>query len=574
MASATSINPTDLAAAAALPGHGRAFPVKTKLSATRVGRGRFGGALLIGNTLGLILLVFSALGISAYRDGLIATRTEVIERQAVLTRAALSPDVLAACENLDCLLRRPDAHRVLKATGAGFDGRLVLYRRDAGGATFVAEYPEPQVFQPQAVPIPEELPRGALPDSMGETLTGWLEWLLFELPLHGRITSDTLDDEVRDVLEGTGGPAHRLRHDGDGKLVASVSLPILAGGEIAGVIVAESSGIDVVSRRIRGLLLPVILLTLGLASFCSMALTAAVTHPLRQLSAAAERVRASVGRAGQVELPDFDHRQDDVGRLSRSFRTMTQALVERIESIDSFAADVSHEMKNPLTSIRSAIETLDKCKSDAQRQRLLDVIALDVDRMDRLISDISSASRLDAQLATETRVTMLASKLVGDVARSYKAVTEAGGPVVNFWDETSGDLVLFGAPAALGRVLRNLIDNAVSFSPKSGAVTVALEKPSGMSQGRVLITVTDEGPGVPPENLETIFDRFYTSRPQGTTFGANSGLGLAIARQIIESHGGRIWAENVAPDTGDTEIDGPSGACFSIELPIHRGGLH
>ena len=576
MASATSISATShtLGAMDGRKAARESFPTRTKLEATKVGTGRFGGALLIGNSLGFILLACVFLGISAYRDGLLSARTEIVERQAVLTRAALSADALAACGDMGCLIKRAEAQRVLAATAAGFDGRLVLYRGDGAAPVFVAVHPQPEVLEAAAVPIPETLPLSAMPENVHQTLSGWLQKVIFELPIRGRITNQSIEQEVEDILLGSGGDAHRIRYDADGRLVASVSLPVLENGKIAGVIVAESKGIDVVAARVRALLLPVVLTTFGLASFCAMALTAAVTHPLRQLSAAAERIRASVGRAGQVKLPDLDPRKDDVGRLSRSFRTMTRALVDRIESIDSFAADVSHELKNPQTSIRSAIETLDKCKTDGQRQRLLDVIALDVERMDRLISDISSASRLDAQLATETRTRILASKFVGDVARSYQAVTEAGGPRVNFWDDTKGDFVVFGAPAALGRVLRNLIDNAVSFSPSNSAVTVTLEKQGGSRQSRLLVTVSDEGPGVPQDNLETIFDRFYTSRPQGATFGSNSGLGLAIARQIIESHGGKIWAENIMPEKGDLGIDGPAGARFLFELPIQKGGLH
>jgi two-component system sensor histidine kinase ChvG len=327
--------------------------------------------------------------------------------------------------------------------------------------------------------------------------------------------------------------------------------------------------VEVVSGRLASALLPLLAIVFGLSSFSAVTLTAAVTQPLRQLANAADKVRSCVGRAAQVKLPNLDHRGDEVGRLSRSFRAMTEALVDRIETIDDFAADVSHELKNPLTSIRSAVETFEKCKTDEQKARLCRIIAADVERMDRLISDIAGASRLDAQLATETRSTLSASKLVGDVARSYTAVTKAGGPRVNFWDDTDGKLKLYGAPSALGRVVRNLIDNAVSFSPSSGAVTVALEKPS-RQHAPLLITVSDEGPGVPEENLESVFDRFYTQRSHGQSFGGNSGLGLAIARQICESHGGRIWCENLPP-LDPKFSDEPAGAKFLIELPVQRG---
>ncbi|NNU15783.1 HAMP domain-containing histidine kinase [Parvularcula sp. ZS-1/3] len=574
MASATSIRATDVTRGAeAAEAPRAAFPKATRIKLAKPARlgGRFGGALLIGNTLGIILLTFGAMAISAYRDGLLTARVEMVERQAVLARAAVSGDALAACGGGSCLDDPIKATLVLGEATAGFDGRVSLFRSESGLPRFVAENVPKNDPSPAAVPIPDALPLTSMSGGVGETMTGWVEKVLFEWPLRGRITDMTIEDEVVAIFNGAPGSGKNLRYDPQGKLVASIAIPVVEGGATRGLVVAESQGIDVVSKRVRGALLPIIVLTLGLANFCALGLTAAVTHPLRQLAIAAEKVRASVGRAGQVELPDYDARRDDVGRLSRAFKAMTQALVDRIESIDSFAADVSHELKNPLTSIKSAIETVDKCKTDEQRARLMEVIALDVERMDRLISDISSASRLDAQLATETRHAISASKLVGDVAGSYRAVTDAGGPVVNFWDETDGKQGIFAAPAALGRVVRNLIDNAVSFSPGSGAVTVALEKAPGSGQSSLLVTVSDEGPGVPAENLESIFDRFYTSRPQGATFGSNSGLGLAIARQIVESHGGRIWCENLPPRDPDFDTS-PAGARFHIELPVHTGG--
>lgn len=541
---------------------------RIRLTASRLGSHRFGGALLIANTLGLILLVFGALGLSAYRDGLLEARADVVERQAVLARAALSGERFGGCGGGACLDDAAGASAILGAASTGFDGRLLLFRQSEIGAVVVAATGSRRSGDPAAVPIPLELPRQSLPGPAGKAAAGILDNLLFRLPIRDRITDTALDEEAAEILARREEPGTRMRYSADGKLLLSASQPIFDDGRLAGVVIAESAPIDPVSRKIRQAVLPVTVLTFVLASFFALVLTAAVTQPLRQLSIAADRVRSSVGRAAGVRLPDFDHRQDDVGRLSRSFRTMTKALVDRIESIDSFAADVSHELKNPLTSIKSAVETLDRCRTDEQRRRLLEVIANDVERMDRLISDISAASRLDAQLATETRELLSASTLARDVAGSYRAVTEAGGPRINFWDDTTGETVIFGAPAALGRVLRNLIDNAVSFSPPSGAVTVAVEKDSRTQQESVMITVTDEGPGVPPDNLESIFSRFYTSRPEGTTFGSNSGLGLAIARQIVESHGGRIWCENVAGSFDD----GRTGARFSVQLPLHQGG--
>ncbi|GGY46847.1 sensor histidine kinase [Parvularcula lutaonensis] len=543
----------------------RPAPIRTtRLKRSRFSRSRFSGALLIGNTLGLILLTFGALGLMAYRDGLLDARLELVERQAVLARAAVSENGLGSCGSRSCLRDPLAALVVMEEAAAGFDGRVALYAVDGGVASFVAETTDKNGGAPVAVPIPEKLPSGAMHQVMGRSLSEWVEHFLFELPIRERISDLDRDAEAERIARGLGGAPKALRRKQDGTLVASVSLPVVEDGQLRGVLIAESDRIDVVSHRVRKAMLPIAFLTFGLASFSALTLTAAVSRPLRQLAYAAEKVRSSVGRAGQVRIPDFDQRRDEVGRLSRAFRAMTQALVDRIESIDSFAADVSHELKNPLTSIKSAIETMDKCKTDEQRARLLEVIANDVERMDRLISDISSASRLDAQLATETREVISLAKLIGDIVGSYRAVTSAGGPQVNFWDDLEGeDSRVFAAPAALGRVIRNLIDNAVSFSPQNAAVSVALEKSRQARQHCVLVTVTDEGPGVPPENLESIFDRFYTtSRPEGATFGSNSGLGLAIARQIVESHGGRIWAENVSVENG--------GARFCVEIPLHR----
>ncbi|MEO1657925.1 MAG: HAMP domain-containing sensor histidine kinase [Pseudomonadota bacterium] len=529
---------------------------------------RFGAALVLGNTIGLILLVLGAMGLGAYRDALVANQLELLERQAVFARTLIEHD--RVCGGKGCYENPDRARQVLLDASTGFNGRIALYRGINRQPALVAETQIADDLAPVALPIPDALPAQALPSDMSTAFASKLETWMFDVPLRDRAVDRTLDDELSALVLTDGSDVTSLRLTESDAITATVSLPITNKdtGAITGALVAETRNFEVASHRVRRALLPVVILTLATASISALILTAAVSQPIRELSAAADRIAASVGRAGRVRIPDFDHRPDEVGRLSRSFRAMTAALVERIENIDSFAADVSHEMKNPLTSLRSAVETLDKCKTDTQRERLLEVISNDVDRLDRLISDISSASRLDAQLATEERRVISAAQLISDVTSSYKAVTDAGGPMVNFWNDTDGDPKIFATPSAFGRVVRNLIDNAISFSPKNGAVTVALEKETGQRQGLVLLTVTDEGPGVPEENLESIFNRFYTSRPDGATFGSNSGLGLAIARQIVKSHGGYIWCENVKDD------DNPdaTGACFSVEIPIHKGG--
>jgi two-component system sensor histidine kinase ChvG len=229
-----------------------------------------------------------------------------------------------------------------------------------------------------------------------------------------------------------------------------------------------------------------------------------------------------------------------------------------MDAIESFAADVAHEIKNPLTSLRSAVETLDLISEPAARERLLKILKNDVQRLDRLVTDISNASRLDAELSRDAPKTIDLERLVADIVGLYDATAKLGEAKVRF--HPSGGLepvMVSGREGSLGQVFRNLIDNARSFSPPDGKVEVGIQRVAG----RVIATVSDSGPGIPPENLETVFERFYTSRPKGAAFGGNSGLGLSIARQIAEAHGGTLKAQNRV-------VDGKVlGAMFLLILP-------
>jgi two-component system sensor histidine kinase ChvG len=239
---------------------------------------------------------------------------------------------------------------------------------------------------------------------------------------------------------------------------------------------------------------------------------------------------------------------------------MTRAIAQRMQAIERFAADVAHELRNPMTSIRSAVETLELVEKPDARARLLRILALDISRMDRLITDISNASRLDAELAREQPSPLDLRPLLAQVAEFYEATRREGEVSVRFVVPAAADPVhVNGREGPLGQVLRNLIDNARSFGQAGSEVRINLIR----GRGEALIFIDDDGPGIPADNLETVFQRFYTSRPKGAAFGGNSGLGLAIARQIIEAHGGRIWAENRLDAEG-----GVSGARFCIGLPL------
>jgi two-component system sensor histidine kinase ChvG len=295
----------------------------------------------------------------------------------------------------------------------------------------------------------------------------------------------------------------------------------------------------------------------------STLLARTIAEPVRRLADGAERVRRRI--RSRVEIPDFTDRRDEIGHLSGTLRDMTNALYSRIEAIESFAADVAHELKNPLTSLRSAVETLPLAKSEDSRARLLAIIQHDVRRLDRLISDISDASRLDAELqrqeAAPVDLTKLLKTLVtvanevrGDDCVAVSLKFEGGSP---------SDFTVPGHDSRLGQVIDNLIHNARSFSPPGGTVRVTCRR----LRNQVEITVDDDGPGIQPDALERIFERFYTDRPE-QGFGQNSGLGLSISKQIVEAHGGRIWAENRLGAAGGL-AGGPKvfGARFVVRLP-------
>jgi two-component system, OmpR family, sensor histidine kinase ChvG len=282
---------------------------------------------------------------------------------------------------------------------------------------------------------------------------------------------------------------------------------------------------------------------------------------VRRLAEGAERVRRRIRT--RVEIPDFTRRRDEIGHLSGALRDMTSALYTRIEAIESFAADVAHELRNPLTSLRSAVETLPMAKTDANRKRLLDVIEHDVKRLDRLISDISDASRLDAELQRHEVATVELARLLEALVQAANEVhTDDVKVTLAFEGSPLTKLQVHGHDSRLGQVVSNLVDNARSFSPPGGTVRITCRK----LKNEIEILVDDDGPGIRPEALDKIFERFYTDRPhQG--FGQNSGLGLSITKQIVEAHGGRIWVENRTIPAGLGEEPRVLGARFVVRLP-------
>ncbi len=369
--------------------------------------------------------------------------------------------------------------------------------------------------------------------------------------------------EVQQALAGQ--TANAVRENDRGETIVSVAVPVQRFRAVRGVLLLSTQGgdIDAIIASERFALLQVFLVAALVMLLLSFLLANAIADPVRRLAEAAERVRW--GTKSRQEIPDFTDRSDEIGHLSGALRDMTKALYNRIDAIESFAADVAHELKNPLTSLRSAVETLPLARSDESRQRLLSIIQHDVRRLDRLISDISDASRLDAELArAEAEPVDMVRLLEAVVGVANERRRRDDPPIVLNIERRGRDAFLvLGHDSRLGQVINNLLDNARSFSPPGGTVRVSLRR----LRTKIEVTVEDDGPGIPPHALDRVFERFYTDRPEEQGFGQNSGLGLSISRQIIEAHRGTIRAENRLGEPDESGEPRRLGARFVVRLP-------
>ena len=498
---------------------------------------RLGRLILALNLLGLAILIGGALVLNELRRGLIDARIDSLTTQGELIASILDQaatvgepepqmDTALATELLQTL-SNPTAQRARL-----FDshGRLV------GDSDWMADRVERKALPPARARGERDL----MPRRAGPT---------------ARQVQRALEVEVAAALLGH----HRagMRPGEGGERVVSVSIPIQHVRAVLGVVTLEASDVDAIIARERKALIPFILIAISVTLASSLLLNSLVAQPVLRLARAADRVRQARARA--ISLPDLAKRDDEVGDLTRSLEDMTQALSERMDAIESFAADVAHEIRNPLTSLRSAVETLDLVADPAARERLLGILKNDIQRLDRLVTDISNASRLDAELSRDQPKIVDLGRLIPDIVSLYQTTARAGDVAVVLAPHRGMESVqVMGREGPLGQILRNLIDNARSFSPPGDTVTVGLLR----VKGQAIATVADNGPGIPAENLETVFQRFYTSRPKGAAFGGNSGLGLSIARQIAEAHGGTLRAEN------RTGADGKVlGALFVLTLP-------
>jgi two-component system, OmpR family, sensor histidine kinase ChvG len=500
------------------------------------------------NVLPLALLAVGFLYLGKFESSLIGQQIESLRTQGEIFAAALSEGaVLDSGDEGEILL--PDLARQMmrrlveptrtRARLFDIEGKQIAdsrLLRGPGDAVQVMELPPPE--------------RKSLLGRITDQIYDWIVELMPSRhkhpPYRESDTGNAADyGEAMRALRGESGSA--VRSDPQtGGLAISVAVPVQRYKQVLGAVMLSSSNgeIEEELRTVRLELLRIFGVALLVTILLSLYLASTIARPLRRLADAAERAR---GRGARVEIPDLIGRGDEIGELSRSLRDMTDALWLRMSAIESFAADVAHEIKNPLSSLRSAVETVGRIEDPVKRRRLMAIIQDDVERLDRLISDISDASRLDAELSRqEVSPTDIAAMLQALV--EMHETTRAEGR----------ELIVPGIESRLSQVFVNVIANAVSFSPPEGEIRIRAR----LDGRAVLVSVEDEGPGIPEDKLTAIFDRFYSERPAGEKFGTHSGLGLSISKQIIEAHRGRIWAEN------RTDADGTViGARFLIRLP-------
>src|SRR6516225_10950111 len=545
--------------------------------------------IIVINMIGLVAFVAGILFLSQLREGLIDARVQSLVVQGEIIAGAIAasatvetdaittdPDRLLELqtgqsygppdeslfglefpinpERVAPVLRRLITPTHTRARIYDRDGTLILDSRNLYGRGDVLRFDLPP-------------PNAEKPGLFERTYIGLRKWLSRgDLPPYRELGPENGRGYPEVILALNGQKASVVSMNNRGEVIVSVAVAVQRFRTVRGALLLSTQGgdIDQIIEAERWAILKVAGVAAGVVLVLSMLLAATIAVPIRRLAEAAERVRRRI--KSRVEIPDYTRRRDEIGHLSGTLRAMTDALYSRIEAIESFAADVAHELKNPLTSLRSAVETLPVARTDESRGRLLSIIHHDVQRLDRLISDISDASRLDAELQRQEAVPVDLTKLLNTLVGVANEVKRDDGVKVTLrFEGGSGGARAFEVPgrdSRLGQVVDNLIENARSFSTPGGIVRVTCRR----MKNNIEILVDDDGPGVRPDAFEKVFERFYTDRPhQG--FGQNSGLGLSISKQIVDAHGGTIWVEN-RPGPPDEQGEATvAGARFIVRLP-------
>ncbi len=512
---------------------------------------RIARLIFLSNLAGLAILILGAMVLNEMRASFVVAKKQDLVGQAQLLSNLISKD--ATYGQPEPVMDETLARNALSDLSLPVTVRGKVYST-AGGLIGDSYFLSNRV-------IISNLPPLQKPGRLTQMSRGMSEWAVgifdYIAPNRGgdAVRTQTFEEEFTAAIEGQEAASQRINDRG--QRIISVSVPIQRVSAVVGILTLESNDIDSIIRAERAALIPFIAVAVLVALITSALLTIGIARPLRKLATEANEIRS--GNKQTLNLPTVTRRHDEIGRLAQSLQDMTAALFERITANESFAADVAHELKNPLTSIRSAVETAEMVQDDpVAREKLRKVISKDVQRLDRLITDISNASRLEAEITRIPTESLDIAHFARDVVNTYEGIEHQRGVSVVFKDATiNAGLKVRGREGPLGQVLRNLIDNARSFSPENGAVTVTLEQGRIGPQTTARILVEDDGPGIPDDKLKKIFERFYTDRPKGAAFGNNSGLGLSIVAQIVATHRGTVEAAN--------KRDG--GALFTVELP-------
>ncbi|MCV2875773.1 sensor histidine kinase [Rhodobacteraceae bacterium XHP0102] len=515
--------------------------------------------IILFNLLGIVVLVAGMLYLNPFRDGLVLQRERALAFNAQLIADVLEERVASFGGSID----PSRADQALARIGLAEGLSVQLF---APNGTVLSSSAEVTINPARPVQGLAERPERVMwiTDALNRLWDYTANLITRDdaqlAPLDVTAQAQTL---IPDAMRGATVLSRGLSPEG--AIYLAVTPVDGASGTVAVVAVSTAAGeVDALVRAEREQLLQFFVVALLISIVLSLVLASTIANPLSDLADAAELGRDKNARKmspQRVRIPDLTGRPDEIGRLSAALRGMVGALYDRIESNEQFAADVSHEIKNPLASLRSAVSTLQRASTDEQRNRLYEVITHDVQRLDRLVSDISNASRLDADLVKEEEEEFDLLRTLRNICDYHEG--EARAKQVSFIsDLPDAPIIINGLEARLAQVFVNLLSNALSFCEAGDAVRIWARK----REDRILVVVEDTGPGIPEDALAKVFTRFYSERPKAQ-FGNHSGLGLAISKQIVEAHGGVIWAENIRPTEADVTSD-PLGARLIVGLPV------
>lgn len=531
------------------------------------------------NIIALVGLIFGVIYLGQYQSTLIEAKIKRFETEIILVSAAMSEGILYSGgedENVITALSLSKVQNLSARLGATLGKRILIFNTENVMVSDSKVIIESDSIKPIFTVVEKEENQLDSVELLKDT-AGWIISLFpqyKQLPLFPGVFSQDANQYV-DVIEAKGEKLSiSAWRDTKGEIVLTAALPIVSQSKIVGIVmlIGDDEEINSAMGDVWFNILKIFFVTLLITIVLSIYLSGVIARPLRKLANAAENVRR--GKLKHTEIPDMSERNDEIGELSIVLRDMTAALWERMDTIEVFAADVSHEIKNPLTSLKSAVETTKIVKNKADLDKLLTVIDHDVDRLDRLITDISNASRLDAELSREAFEGVDLKKMLRGLLDVYKSPLEREGASEENNDRALKDGVMImldfndapemhvsGSESRLMQVFQNIIANALSFAPVKTKIKILVK----MKANRVTISIEDEGAGIPESQLEKIFERFYSERPEHEEFGRHSGLGLSICRQIVTAHNGIIYAENKLDRSG-----GVTGARFVIILNIDQ----